>query len=51
MSRPRFTALCVLRDKPAFAVLRAPCAESLADIARKEEARRKNIPDPAKARH
>ena len=45
MSRPRFTAF-VCCAMLAFAVSSA--AQSLADIARKEEARRKNIPDPAK---
>jgi hypothetical protein len=45
MSRPRFTAV-VCCAMLAFAGSSA--AQSLADIARKEEARRKNIPDPAK---
>jgi hypothetical protein len=45
MSRPRFTAFvwCAML---AFAASSA--AQSLADVARKEEARRKNIPEPAK---
>jgi hypothetical protein len=45
MSRPRYTAVicCALL---AFAVSSA--AQSLADVARKEEARRKTIPEPAK---
>jgi hypothetical protein len=45
MSRPRFTAF-VCCAMLAFAM--SSGAQSLADIARKEEARRKNIPDPAK---
>jgi hypothetical protein len=45
MSRPRFTAFvwCAML---AFAASSA--AQSLADVARKEEARRKNVPEPAK---
>ena len=45
MSRPRFTAFVCCAT---LACAMSGAAQSLADIARKEEARRKNIPDPAK---
>jgi len=45
MSRPRFTAF-VCCAMLAFAMSSA--AQSLADVARKEEARRKSVPEPAK---